>query len=694
MSQLKSKQILFLFLSSLLFSLNPDVSRAETENNTERLLVTYETTKAPSRSSEQPSKVDVIEVPETEVEETIDHLTSKKEVKHVEKDQPVFLMGASEPNDPFFSYQKPWINQIHLLKSWNLATTKESTQTVAVIDSGIDLTHPDLRANIVDGVNLVTPNKTAQDVDGHGTRVAGLIGAETNNNLGVVSPSRGTSLMPIKVTENGKGELSNVVQGIRYAIDHSADVINLSLGSYDHSYALRTVIEEAVAEDILVVGAAGNDNESSVVYPAAYQDVLAVAAVETGTNDKAAFSNYGSLVDLATPGTEIYSTSLNGTYAFDKGTSMAAPIATSSALLINESAPYLTNKQTIKLMKETADAVNSSYSLGGGLLNVDSAIQGITEYNRIYGNTAIETAVEIAKSNWNELEEQTLKMDGKPISGKFVILARSDEFPDSLAASPLASKLESPILLTKKTGVSSEVLTELNRLKADHVFIIGGENAIPEKISNEIKSAGINTIRIGGANRYETATEIASLVDRDNVNQAFIVSGEKFPDALSISSFAARFGAPVLFTKQSTLPKETKSYLDQKVPDRAYVIGGKEVVSEATYSSIPSKDLERIGGDDRYDTNFKVLLRFGASSTSKKTYFATGLKFPDALTGGAAASLSGDAIVLLHPKRYTEPLGKSILYLTNNGIIDYRILGGPEAILPKKAWSIDQLLEQ
>ncbi|MDQ0482698.1 cell wall-binding repeat-containing protein [Guptibacillus hwajinpoensis] len=694
MSQLKSKQILCLFLLSLLFSLHPDVSKAESENSTERLLVTYETSKAPSRTSEQPSKVDVIDVPVTEVEETIAHLTSKKGIKHVEKDQPVYLMGDAEPNDSLYSYQKPWIDQINLSQSWNLASTKKNNQTVAVIDSGIDLTHPDLLANIVDGVNLVTPSQSAQDVDGHGTRVAGLIGAETNNNLGVASPSRGTSIMPIKVIESGKGDLSNVVQGIRYAIDHDADVINLSLGSYNHSYALRTVIEEAVAENILVVGAAGNDNESSVVYPAAYPNVLAVAAVETGSKEKASFSNYGSLVDLAAPGTEIYSTSLNGTYEFDKGTSMAAPIATSSAVLINESAPYLTNKQTIKLMKETADSVNTSYFLGSGLLNVDSAVQGVTEYNRIYGNTAIETAVEIAKNNWDKLEEQTLNLEEDTIRGKFVILARSDEFPDSLAASPLASKLNSPILLTKKTGISAEVLTELKRLEADHVVMIGGENAIPEKVSDKLKSTGITPLRIAGANRYETATEIARLIDSENVDKAFIVSGEKFPDALSISTFAARFGAPVLFTKQNTLPKETKGYLDIKVLKKAYVIGGKEVVSEDTYASIPSNELERIGGENRYDTNFKVLLRFGASETSEKTYFATGLKFPDALTGGAAASRTGDAIVLLHPTRYTEPIEKSLLYLTNKGISDYRILGGPEAISPEKAWVIDRLLDQ
>ncbi|WLR61315.1 cell wall-binding repeat-containing protein [Guptibacillus hwajinpoensis] len=694
MSQLKSKTIFLLLLCSFFYSVNPELSEAESDNEKERILVTYEQTKSPSRDSKRSTKVEMIDVPVDEVDKMIEQFEANKDVQHVEMDQPVYLMDSVQPNDTFLSYQKPWIDQIHLIKGWELANVEASSLKVAVIDSGVDLTHPDLKRNLVDGINLVEPSKSVQDIDGHGTKVSGLIGAVTNNQLGVVSPSRGTSIMPIKVTENGTGNLSTVVQGIRYAIDHDADVINLSLGNYNNSFALRTVIEEAISKNILIVGAAGNDNDSGVVFPAAYPDVLAVASVKTGTEEKASFSNYGSLVDIAAPGTDIYSTSLNGEYAFDKGTSMSAPIVASSGVLLKEYAPYLTNKQMFKLLKETASALTSSYDLGNGVLNMEGAINGVTEYNRIYGDTAIDTAIEISKNNWTTLEEQTLSIEGDNKKGRFVVLARSDEFPDSLAASPLASMLGSPILITKKDSLSINVMRELSRLSANHVLVIGGNNAIPEAITEQLQAEGISSTRIAGDNRYETATKIANIVGSEKTKEAFIVSGEKFPDALSISSFASRLEAPVLFTKSDSLPAETKAFLNDLDPDKAYVIGGESIIGKSVYSQIPSSNTERIGGEDRFDTNFKVLLRFGVAENSEGVYFATGLKFPDALTGGAAASLSGHSIILVHPTRENNALEKSILYLNNQGINQYRILGGPAAINQTKAWNIDQMLVQ
>ncbi|MGG1687325.1 cell wall-binding repeat-containing protein [Pseudalkalibacillus sp. NRS-1564] len=237
-------------------------------------------------------------------------------------------------------------------------------------------------------------------------------------------------------------------------------------------------------------------------------------------------------------------------------------------------------------------------------------------------------------------------------------------------------------------------MRELSRLSANHVLVIGGNNAIPEAITEQLKAEGISSTRIAGDNRYETATKIANIVGSEKTKEAFIVSGEKFPDALSISSFASRFGAPVLFTKSDFLPAETKDFLNDFDPDKAYVIGGESIIGKRVYSQIPSSNTERIGGEDRFDTNFKVLLRFGVAENSEEVYFATGLKFPDALTGGAAASLSGHSIILVHPTRENNALEKSILYLNNQGINQYRILGGPAAINQTKAWDIDQMLVQ
>ena len=142
MSQLKSKTILFLFVSSLLFSFNPHVSKADEGKETERILVTYEHTKSPSKQSEQHTKIDVIEVPSTEVNEMINQLELNNDVKHVEKDQPIYLMDEKMPNDSLLSYQKSWVDQIHLPNAWKVVPNTDSSLKVAVIDSGVDLFTP------------------------------------------------------------------------------------------------------------------------------------------------------------------------------------------------------------------------------------------------------------------------------------------------------------------------------------------------------------------------------------------------------------------------------------------------------------------------------------------------------------------------------------------------------------------------
>lgn len=694
MSQLRLKHFLLFALSFfILFTVQPSIL-AENKNETEKLLVTYNEVKLSSRANSESSKVEILEVPSEKVIETKQSLESNDNVLHVEIDQPVYVMDVEKPNDPLFKKQEPWIRQINLLKAWSMAPESHNQVTVAVIDSGVDLTHPDLMRNLVQGTNLVNENSPPQDLDGHGTHVAGLIGARTNNSLGVISPSRGTSIMPIKVTANGKGKLSSVVDGIKFAIENKADVINLSLGAYNHSHALKTVVSEAKSKGILMVGAAGNDNESAVIYPAAYPEVLSVAALETGTANKATYSNYGSLVDLSVPGTDIYSTFLNGSYSYDSGTSMAAPIATSSAVLIKKYAPFLTNDQIIKLLKETSNQLSGTYDLGSGELNVEQAITGVNEYNRTYGQTAIDTAVEISKNNWSRLEEQSLNIGSETLDGKFVILARSDEFPDSLAASTLASSIDSPILLVNNEELSKSVIDEMLRLEANHVLLIGGENAISEKVSTTLLKHGLNPARIAGENRYKTAVEIAKVIDGSSSDTTFVVSGEAFPDALSVSSFASRFGSPILFTKKDELPSETEAFLKEQDAASTYIIGGESVIDSNVYKNIPSTKITRLGGEDRYDTNFKVLLHFGLSDASQEMYFATGLKFPDALTGGAIAARRGEAIMLVHPKYTNQALEKSLLYINNKGINNYQILGGPNAIPLEKAWEIDRLISE
>ena len=169
--------------------------------------------------------------------------------------------------------------------------------------------------------------------------------------------------MPIKVMEGTVGQMSNVVQGIEFAVTHGADVINLSLGTYSNMKAMSDVIEMASENGVTVVTAAGNDNQNRVIYPAAYDTTIAVGSTITGTNDKAPFSNWGEEVNQNTPGTDVYSTWLDG-YKNDSGTSMSTAIVSSAAGMLLQNYPFLLNKQVKDVLTSSTDAVKQLDNLG------------------------------------------------------------------------------------------------------------------------------------------------------------------------------------------------------------------------------------------------------------------------------------------------------------------------------------------
>lgn len=219
---------------------------------------------------------------------------------------------------------------------------------IAVIDTGVQLNHPDLLANLwkdaegVSGINVVNNNATANDDNGHGTHCAGLAAAVTNNNAGVAGVlATKAKIMPVKaLNAEGAGSIANIINGINYAIENKADVISMSLGSDIPSAALRRAILDATAAGITVFAAAGNSAANIGVnaeYPAAYakdiEGFMAVAAIDSVTKTLSDFSNYNSnFVEIAAPGSNgVLSTYLNG-YAFLDGTSMATPLVAGAAL--------------------------------------------------------------------------------------------------------------------------------------------------------------------------------------------------------------------------------------------------------------------------------------------------------------------------------------------------------------------------
>jgi thermitase len=270
----------------------------------------------------------------------------------VEYAEPNYIIHAVlDPNDPYFPSQ--WgLDMIDAPEAWDI-TTGSSDIIIAIVDSGIDLDHPDLSGKIIVGYDYVNGDWVPDDDYGHGTHVAGIAAAQTNNSTGVAGVSWGARLMALKaLNESGDGTYANVANAITYAADHGAKIINLSLGGYPGDQTLHNAVIYAHNAGCVVVAATGNEN-GPVMYPAKYAEAFAVAA--TDSNDVLAwFSNYGPEVDVAAPGVGIYSTYLGGGYAFEDGTSMAAPHVAGLAALIWSEYPGYTNDQVEGRIETTA----------------------------------------------------------------------------------------------------------------------------------------------------------------------------------------------------------------------------------------------------------------------------------------------------------------------------------------------------
>jgi thermitase len=271
----------------------------------------------------------------------------------VEYAEPNYILRAVlTPNDPYFSSQ--WgLTKIGASQAWDV-TTGSSDLTIAIVDSGIDLDHPDLSGKIVLGYDYINEDWGPDDDYGHGTHVAGIAAAWTNNGQGVAGVSWGARLMALKVLDDrGSGSYADVASAVTYAADHGAKIINLSLGGDYDSQTLHDAVIYAHHAGCVLAAATGNEGGPVVLYPAKYAEALAVAA--TDSNDQRAwFSNYGPEVDVAAPGVSIYSTYLGSGYTYMNGTSMATPYVAGLAALIWSEVPSYTNDQVEGRIEMTA----------------------------------------------------------------------------------------------------------------------------------------------------------------------------------------------------------------------------------------------------------------------------------------------------------------------------------------------------
>lgn len=256
-------------------------------------------------------------------------LLAQPEVLRVDEDVIVEALAKPTPVQP--AEVLPWgVNRIDADLVWGV-TTADPTK-VAIVDTGIDVKHPDLKDNLKGGVSTVGYTTSYKDDNGHGTHVAG-IAAAIDNEIGVIGVGPQIDLYAVKVLDRrGSGWLSDVIEGLDWAIQNGMEVVNMSLGTSSDVQSFKDAVQKVNAAGIVQVAAAGN-NGGAVIYPAAYPEVIAVSATDS-TDTIASWSSRGPEIDLAAPGVNIYSTYKGSTYKTLSGTSMAAPHVTGTAALV------------------------------------------------------------------------------------------------------------------------------------------------------------------------------------------------------------------------------------------------------------------------------------------------------------------------------------------------------------------------
>lgn len=224
------------------------------------------------------------------------------------------------------------ISSFNLPELWKI--TEGEGVTVAVIDSGCDLSHPDLVENLVEGKNFVEEGLPPEDSGEHGTHISGIIAAK-NNNSGMVGIAPKCKIMPLKVLNSfGMGSVDNITKAIYYAVDHGADIISMSLGARNPVDKVKEAIIYANSKKVTCFVAAGNAGSTKqLLYPAGYSECISVGAVDENSM-RADFSCTGPNLDFVAPGVKIYSTVPKSSYAFLSGTSMACPFAVGAAVLV------------------------------------------------------------------------------------------------------------------------------------------------------------------------------------------------------------------------------------------------------------------------------------------------------------------------------------------------------------------------
>ncbi len=589
-------------------------------------------------------------------------------------------------------------------EAWQI-TTGSPNVVVAVIDDGVDFSHPDLAGRAwvnpgetpgdgidndgnghvddINGWDFCNDDATLHDAgDFHGTHVAGSIAA-SGNGTGIAGVAPSVKIMALKFISDDPSCSTDfqAVQAIEYAHAKGARIVNVSWGGYDFSGAIQNAIDNA--SDTLFVAAAGNDNNNNdgtySVYPASLNlpNILAVASAhnEGFLSDR---TNFGiRSVDIAAPGEDILSSvpddDPGALWQLFSGTSMAAANASGVAALMASARPALlaAGGETMQRhLVRTARALPSArgWIAAPRLIDARAAVVTRPDIRRLSGTDRYGTAAAISAATFTP-------------HVPYLFIATGTGFPDALAGSALAAQTGSPVLLVKNTSIPAPTLAEIKRIKPLHIYVLGGTGVVSETVRSQLASYDDPTsggpYRLAGADRYATAAAISRAGFDPGGPTAFIATGATFPDALAGAPASAELGGPLLLVTQNGIPSPTAAELSRLRPQRIVILGGTGVVSAGVATQLRrySSTVIRMSGADRYATAAKVA---GDSFESAGTMFiANGLGFPDALAGGPSAGAFGGPLLLVSGTSVPTPTSQQLQWFQPARIF---VVGGPAVV--------------
>lgn len=592
------------------------------------------------------------------------------------------------PNDPRFSEQ--WYLQtpsaasigINLPNAWDI-TRGSANVVVAVIDTG-RLDHPEMSGRLVSGYDFVSRTRDSKDGDGwdareydegdwseandpeytctvgqafqpstwHGTHVSGIIASNADNSLGIAGIAPNVRVQHVRILGTCGGRTSDEAAAIRWAAGLSvpgvplnptpAKVINLSLGSATACQSIeQAAIDEAVAAGSVVVVAAGNsgfDIDVNAFAPANCANVITVGAVRSD-GSRAAYTNYGSTVDVAAPGGPGGIVSLanggqrssdtNWTYGYKQGTSMSTPVVSGIVALMLSVDPTLTPARVESILKSSvrpfptnvstpcSSNAADTFHCGSGIVDAAAALRTVRAQSTPDTSSTPSTRL----GSTGDRFTTNLAIEGLA-DRTDVILVSGSVYPDGLAASALAKQEDADIVLVPATGLGSAQIQAIVAERPQTVWIIGGPQAIPTSVETQLTAptsaggAGLEVSRIQrvfGPTRFETAVEVSKRIQTVAFlaakPTAIIVRGDSFADA--VIAGPATFGIPggigshpIFLVNRDTIPAGVVEQLRARGITNVLIVGGTSVVSEAVRLGIESLGISvtRVAGADRYAT--------------------------------------------------------------------------------------------